>query len=201
MPMIYLLDLNGAIRAAVDVINTAAFASRADATTTPPPDDALLPPAHYWAWGGAQWNATPATIDPGLSVVSLRPSAVVSAPIPETRASLLARLAAIRYVRETGGAEMAGAQILTGRTDQAMTTQAFVTLRDGLVDAIDWKGADGWHRVTLAELEPVARAVAAHVQRCFSAERAVAEQIAALPDDDIPAFDLAAAWDAAWSPV
>ena len=201
MPMIYLLDPNGAIRAAVDVIDTAAFAVRADATTTPPPDDDLLPPAHYWAWDGAQWNATPATIDPGLSVVSLRPSAVVSAPVPESRASLLARLAAIRYGIETGGTEMDGVRILTGRTDQAMTTQVFVTLRDGLVDEIDWKGADGWHRVTLAELEPVARAVAAHVQRCFSAERAVAEQIAALPDDDIPAFDLAAAWDAAWSPV
>lgn len=123
MPMIYLLDPNGAIRAAVDVIDTAAFAGRADATATPPPDDDLLPPAHFWAWDGAQWNATPATIDPGLSVVSLRPSAVVSAPIPESRTSLLARLAAIRYATETGGTEMAGAQILTGRTDQAMTTQ------------------------------------------------------------------------------
>ena len=119
----------------------------------------------------------------------------------ESRESLLARLAAIRYGIETGGTEMDGVRILTGRTDQAMTTQVFVTLRDGLVDEIDWKGADGWHRVTLAELEPVARAVAAHAQRCFSAERAVSEQIAALPDADIPAFDLTAAWDAAWSPA
>lgn len=201
MPKIYFVDDVGATRGMFELPDVSAFAGRADATTTPPPDDDLLPPAHYWAWDGAQWNATPATIDPGLSVVSLRPSAVVSAPIPESRASLLARLAAIRYGVETGGTELAGAQILTGRTDQAMTTQAFVTLQSGMVDGIDWKGPDGWQRVTLAELEPVARAVAAHVQRCFSAERAVAELIATLPDADIPAFNLIAAWDAAWSPT
>jgi hypothetical protein len=76
-----------------------------------------------------------------------------------------------------------------------MTTQAFVTLQSGMVDGIDWKGPDGWQRVTLTELEPVARAVAAHVQRCFTTERTVSEQIAI---SDPQSFDLAVAWAEAW---
>jgi len=97
---------------------------------------------------------------------------------------------------ETGGTLLGGVRILTGRTDQTMTTQAFVTLQSGMVDGIDWKGPEGWRRVTLAELEPVARAVAAHVQRCFSTERVVSEQIAVV---DPQTFDLSAAWATAWS--
>ena len=114
------------------------------------------------------------------------------------RADLIARLAALRYRVETGGTSLGGVRILTGRTDQAMTTQAFVTLQSGMVDGIDWKGPDGWQRVTLAELEPVARAVAAHVQRCFTTERIVSEQIAAA---DPQTFDVQAAWAMAWGDV
>lgn len=182
-------------------------------TPIDPPADWRTPSGGVWILEGDVWIDTPdhrgqTWHDPATGVevvidaVGAPPQGYVLGSPCDPRGAALSRLAAIRYARETGGTKLPnGALVLTGRTDQAMTTQAFVTLRDGLVDEIDWKGADGWHRVTLAELEPVARAVAAHVQRCFSAERAVSEQIAALPDADIPAFDLTAAWDAAWSTV
>lgn len=154
-----------------------------DYVDTPPPDESPTG-GQAWCWTGAAWEP--------------RDVPVAQEPVvpPVTRNDLLSALAALRYRVEVSGTSLGGVRILTGRTDQAMTTQAYITLKFGMVAGIDWKGPEGWRRVTLTELEPVARAVAAHVQRCFSAELVVSEQIATA---DPQTFDLSAAWAAAWS--
>lgn len=86
-------------------------------------------------------------------------------------------LADIRYQRETGGIELEGMKILTDRGSQAQLAGAYQSLASGLIPQTDWKAADGWMTVTKEQIEPVARAVATHVARCFAAEKAVSEQI------------------------
>ncbi|MEN6402942.1 MAG: DUF4376 domain-containing protein, partial [Armatimonadia bacterium] len=80
--------------------------------------------------------------------------------------------------QETSGVVVGGAKIRTDRESQATVTGAFVTLSQGLVQSVDWKAEDGvWVQLTLAEITPIAAAVASHVQACFTAERLLAQQI------------------------
>ncbi|EAS0616271.1 DUF4376 domain-containing protein [Salmonella enterica] len=90
---------------------------------------------------------------------------------------LTGKLADIRYQREVSGIELDGMKILTDRGSQAQLSGAYQSLASGLITQTDWKAADGWMTVTKEQIEPVARAVAAHVARCFSAEKAVSEKI------------------------
>ncbi len=87
-------------------------------------------------------------------------------------------LADIRYRKETSGIELEGMKILTDRESQAQLTGAYQSLASGLITQTDWKAADGWMTVTKEQIEPVAKAVATHIARCFAAEKAVSEQIA-----------------------
>ncbi len=117
-------------------------------------------------------------------------------PIEELRAAKLAKLAAIRYARETAGISVAGAQIRTDRESQYTLAGALLAIQQGLVPGpIDWKAASGWVQVSSAQLAAIAQAVASHVQACFSRERALAEQLAAAADiAAVNAIDLETGW-------
>lgn len=92
---------------------------------------------------------------------------------------LTTRLSAIRYEREVGGIQIGGLRVLTDTTSQAKLTSAVVTLENNLVPDVDWKAVNGWSRVTMDTIRPVAKAVAAHSRACFRGERVVQEAIAA----------------------
>ncbi len=105
---------------------------------------------------------------------------VIDKPEPLLREDMLAELADLRWKHETGGITLPnGVEISTTREDQGMTDSAYSSLKNGLIPDTDWKGPNGWGVVTLAELEPIAQAVALHVRASFGAERIVAEQISA----------------------
>ena len=113
-----------------------------------------------------------------------------------------ARLAGIRYEREVGGTALPdGTTVPTKREDQSMAHGAYQALQAGLIDSTDFKTPSGWvQNAGLEQIAPIARAVAAHVDRCFRAERQVAEQIDAAEDAEaLAAIDLAAAFDAAYA--
>ena len=115
-----------------------------------------------------------------------------------THATLKAELASLRFKVETGGISIAGNPIRTGRDDQAMLVSAYTTLKQGFAASLDWKGADAWTSFTLAQLEPIASAVGLHVQKCFSTERAVCEQIDLLTQAEVKTFNVVSAWNTAW---
>lgn len=124
---------------------------------------------------------------------------LVAQPPPtqeQARARKLAELADYRWQVETGGVSIGGMLVATDRESQAMLTGALSTLQAGYVSSIDWKGVAGWATLTLTELETLAQGVSQHVQWCFAAERQVASQVDALPDDAqvILNFDIAGAW-------
>lgn len=115
----------------------------------------------------------------------------------EIRQDITDELAAHRYDFETGGIAVAGAHIKTDRESQAQLSAAYTSLKSGLIPNTDWKAANGFQTVTLAEIEPIAAAVAAHVRACFAAERAITADLDLLEDvDALAAFDVAAEFEA-----
>ena len=105
-------------------------------------------------------------------------------PAPVTlesaKTSKLIELADARWRFETSGVVLNGVRIKTDRESQATLSGAYVTLKDGLATSIDWKADGGvWTQLTLAQITPIAQAVAAHVQGAFSMERQLSEQVAA----------------------
>jgi len=114
---------------------------------------------------GATGAIIPPSVDMSLSAVKARK---------------LDELAEARWRHETSGVLVGGVRIKTDRESQGTISGAYSTLKDGLVPYIDWKADGGqWVQVTLAELTPIAQAVAVHVQGAFSLERQLSEQVQA----------------------
>ena len=104
---------------------------------------------------------------------------VVPPTLEEAKAAKLAELASARYTEEIGGIVVGSVTIATGRESQAMMTGAYVSLKQGLMQSVNWKGDDGWVTATLTEIEPIAQAVSQHIQACFTKESQLAAQVAA----------------------
>jgi hypothetical protein len=115
----------------------------------------------------------------------------------ETMARKLSALAAYRYEKETGGITVNGVGIDTDRESQAMLNGAMTFFAWNPTALIDWKGINGWVQVDKDTLEAVAKVVAAHVQACFSNEKAHAAAIRALTTKEtIEAYDYTTGWPA-----
>lgn len=116
-------------------------------------------------------------------------------------------ITAKRWQIETGGLTLPnGVHVATGIDDQNRITSVITNAELAGVEVVDFKAASGWVSVTVAELKAVAAAIALHVQRCFTAERAHHEAIDALEQlhaDDTQAlqqaletYDLEQGWPA-----
>ena len=116
-------------------------------------------------------------------------------PLAEVKAARLALLSAYRYGIETGGITLGGASIRTDRESQALVTGAHALVTAAPETVIDWKGAAGWTQLDAATMTAIALAVGAHVQACFSAERAHAEAIEACETpEDAGSYDFTGGW-------
>jgi hypothetical protein len=109
-------------------------------------------------------------------------SGSVGQAIPETLESVkiqkLAEIAEWRYTAEISGVTLNGASIRTDRESQAQITGAYTSLKNGFLASVNWKDANGqWVSLSLEQIEPIAIAVAQHVQACFDAEMALAQQV------------------------
>ena len=114
-------------------------------------------------------------------------------PLADAKAARLAELAAVRFARETGGT---GA-LRTDRESQALITGAALAATLDPAYAVDWKGAEGWVTLNATQLIAAAQAVRAHVQACFSNERALGAAIEAAADlDAVLTVDLGQGWPA-----
>lgn len=124
------------------------------------------------------------------------PIAIDPPPPIRTQQSLLADVAAKRWVVETGGITVAGTPIATDREAQSLLNSAFVDLQSGLISDTQWKATNGTFTLfTLVQLEPVAQAVAAHRRACFAAEQAHVAAINALEAQaELDAYDIDDGW-------
>lgn len=137
-------------------------------------------------------NGHPWAYEDGVSESQMRPgltrmtpeevAAHLSPPEPPiTAQKLKAIVTAFRWEVETGGITLpSGVRVATGIDDQNRITSVVANAERAGLEQVDFKAADGWAKVTLAELQAIATSVARHVQACFSAERAHHETIDAL---------------------
>ncbi len=132
---------------------------------------AMFAPVAYW-------------LEQQASVVApaVGTSGVMGTPAPETLASAkaqrLAEIAAWRYEKEVSGVTLDGMEIRTDRESQAQITGAYTSLKNGLLTSVNWKSASGeFFQADINLAERIASAVAQHVQACFNAEKALAQQV------------------------
>ncbi len=150
--------------------------------------------------GQVEYIASLEAYQPALDAWAAADAAVVDVSAAAVlRSSKRAALAAHRYVVETGGVTLGAEEVLTDRESQALLTGAFVSITSGLIPDVEWKLKLGWMTVEAADIAVVAGAVAAHVRKTFAVERVVWEQIGLVADEDLPGFDVLAAWAAAWA--
>ncbi|MFM7346764.1 MAG: DUF4376 domain-containing protein [Tagaea sp.] len=113
--------------------------------------------------------------------------------LADAKTSRLAELATLRFARETGGV----AGFRTDRESQSLIVGAALaaTLDPGYT--VEWKTGAGWATLNAAQLLAAAQAVRAHVQACFSNERALGAAIEAAGDlQAVLAVDLGQGWPA-----
>jgi len=117
------------------------------------------------------------------------------ATVDEALTAKLATLAAYRYVQETAGITVNGAEIKTDLESQAMINGAVAYSTLNPTALIDWKAANGWVQIDKATVTAVGNAVGAHVQACYSNERVHAEAIVELTTvAEIEDYDITAGW-------
>lgn len=108
---------------------------------------------------------------------------IVALDFPQnlTSEALKEKITNKRWQIETGGLTLpSGVHVATGIDDQNRITSVIANAELAGVEVVDFKAASGWVSITVAELKAVAAAIALHVQRCFTAERAHHEAIDAI---------------------
>lgn len=125
---------------------------------------------------------------------------VIDKAIETIKNELLATLANFRFQFEVNGLVLPdGLSVKTDRESQAQLNSAYVTLKNGLIPDTDWKGANGWQLVDLVQIEPIAKAVAAHGRGCFLGERGVQTVIQdAATIADLEAINIGELFEAAY---
>jgi hypothetical protein len=109
--------------------------------------------------------------------------------LAEAKQTKLREIAAWRFAMEVRGVSFNGVTVRTDRESQATLANALLSMREGFVQEVDWKGANGWAKVTQEQLAAIASAVSQHVQQSFSCERLLAEQVeAAATVDEVNAI-------------
>lgn len=117
--------------------------------------------------------------------------------LDEVKSRKISELASYRYQKETSGITVNGAMIRTDEYSQGKINGAWSTAQINPAVLIDFKGANGWVKISAAEITAIAGAVSAHVQACFSTERVHADAIAALEtSEEVAAYDLTTGWPA-----
>ena len=175
MKTFYLWDETGAPAGAVDCAEDGPLPARCT-PTEPPAADA----GFRVVWRG-EWLQEPLPA-PDLAGVKER---------------LRVAGTACRWSHETGGLTLGGVRVATALQDQNRIASVLAAMQVAQVDGVDFKADSGWVYLTGAELQGIAAAITAHVQACFSAERAHHEAIDALPDLSAAlAYDVREGWPA-----
>lgn len=115
--------------------------------------------------------------------------------LEEAKADLVAAATAERWSRETGGIVLNGVRVGTGLDDQNRLSGVLSAIQLGGLESVDFKAQSGWVQLAASELQGIALAISAHVQACFTAERAHHEAIEQLQTQaDVDAYDVMAGW-------
>ncbi len=91
--------------------------------------------------------------------------------LESVRRDKLLEVAAWRYAKETEGVYINGNLISATRDSQASLTATFTSMKEGFINTVNWKMADGtFVTLSLSDITAIAQAVVSHVQSCFDRE-------------------------------
>lgn len=121
------------------------------------------------------------------------PTPYVPPPV-DKRLLLKAKVAERRWQVEESGITLNGVQVDTAKSDQNRITSVIVNAEVAGIESVDFKAANGWVTLTIAQLREIATAIAQHVQACFTAERAHCEAIGALAEEDLDTYNVDTGW-------
>lgn len=113
------------------------------------------------------------------------------------KAEIKATITAKRYSAEVSGVALPnGVKVKTDRESQSQLSAAYSSLKNGLIVDTDWKAEGGvFVKVGLADIEPIAKAVAEHVRACFAAEKSHLEAVDLIETfEDAEGYDVNAGW-------
>lgn len=148
-------------------------------------DGAVIPRGHRWWDEYEQWCSEGNTAAPAYAPDTLE----------LVRTELNAQVTEQRWLHESSGIELGGMHIATDISDQNRINTAITGLTLSGLPSVDFKAESGWISLDLADLKGIAAAITAHVQACFSVERAHHEAIEALSTlEDAQAYDVTAGW-------
>jgi len=103
-----------------------------------------------------------------------------------TAEQITKHIAVYRREKENGGITVSGVSVKTDTETRASLLGAVQ-----LGTAIDWKTNNGFVTLTPAQISGIATAVGQHIQKCFSAEKAVTELHAETPYTTLDAIETA----------
>ncbi|WP_372380308.1 DUF4376 domain-containing protein [Xanthomonas sp. NCPPB 1062] len=150
-------------------------------------DGAVIPLGHRWWDEYENWRAAG-----GIPIPNAAPETLET-----LRTALRAAATQRRWECETGGITIGGVQVGTSTEDQNRISTVLAAADLGTVEQVDFKAISGWVTLTLAEIRGIAAAISAHVQACFTAERAHHEAIGAMTSiEELRAYDVATGWSA-----
>lgn len=141
--------------------------------------------------GSWQWDEYLKWLDAGNVPMPIEPVRTLA----EAKTDLAATATTERWNRETGGIVLGGVQVGTTLDDQNRLSGVLSAIQLGGLESVDFKAQSGWVQLTAPELQGIALAISAHVQACFTAERAHHDAIERLQAQaDVDAYDVMAGW-------
>lgn len=141
--------------------------------------------------GHRLWDDYQQWLDDGNTPLPLNPPPDIESEKNRIKAAATEQ----RWLHETGGINVGGSTVATGLDDQNRITSVLAAAALGNMDEVDFKSASGWVRLTIAQVQGIGMAVSAHIQGCFSAERAHHEAIDALTTvEAVGAYDVTSGW-------
>ncbi|MHC9012091.1 DUF4376 domain-containing protein [Stenotrophomonas rhizophila] len=115
--------------------------------------------------------------------------------LADIKAELTAEVTALRWEKETGGIELNGVLVGTTLDDQNRISGVLSAIALGGLLEVDFKAQNGWVKLTASEIQGIAQHISAHVQACFTAERAHHEAIERLVSaEELSTYDLTQGW-------
>lgn len=112
------------------------------------------------------------------------------------KTELISSVTSLRYNIETSGIIVNDTNISTSREHQTLIQNLYFSLKSGLIESSQLKiNNTTWVNVTLDTFEPIAKAVANHVSKCFITEKNHIDAISKITSfKQFESYDINANW-------
>ena len=116
---------------------------------------------------------------------------IVEKPLDECKKILKSKVSARRFQAETGGILINGYIIKTDLESQTKIGNTYTSLKNNLINTVNFKTANGFVTLDAIQFEAIAQAVSQHIQACYNNEASLISSIYALTDvASCEAFDI-----------